>query len=102
MELILNPIRIDIADIRRDLYDLRVDLAIVNNRASLLPTHPIMPIPRIPPAPLPASFPRTMTELRTLLGGQLDECLTYYNLQLGGTAVVKKNRLAVHLGAALV
>ena len=88
-----------------ELRQIRNDVAIVNNRSSAHPSHPIMPVPRnaaLPAAVLPDAFPQTMAALRDMRNNELLICLNYYDLSTNGTTNEKKKRLAEHLGAMMV
>jgi hypothetical protein len=77
------------------------DIARVNNRASALGDHPLMPL-RIGANPVPNSFPVDLNSLRSMSSASLTQCLQYYGLAVGGSIKNKKLRLAGHIGALRV
>jgi hypothetical protein len=86
---------------QQQLQLLADDMARVNNRASALGDHPLMPL-RIGANPVPNSFPVDLNSLRNMSSASLTQCLQYYGLAVGGSIKDKKLRLAGHIGALRV
>jgi hypothetical protein len=89
------------AGIPQQLQLLADDIARVNNRASALGDHPLMPL-RIGANPVPNSFPVDLNSLRSMSSASLTQCLQYYGVAVGGSIKNKKLRLAGHIGALRV
>lgn len=92
-----NGLQNQILALQNQFNDMRTDISLVNNRASALGTHPLMPLRLV--GPVPAVFPATLTDLRHLTTASVDQLLVYYGLPNGGHLNVKRRRLAAHIGA---
>ena len=82
----------------QQIQQLADDIARVNNRASAMGDHPLIPL-RVGAIPVPISFPADLNSLRNMPNPSLTQCLQYYGLAVGGTVSAKRLRLAGHIGA---
>jgi hypothetical protein len=82
----------------QQIQQLADDIARVNNRASAMGDHPLIPL-RVGAIPVPISFPADLNSLRNMPNPSLTQCLQYYGLAVGGTVSAKRLRLARHIGA---
>jgi TolA-binding protein len=80
------------------IQQLADDIARVNNRASAMGDHPLIPL-RVGVIPVPISFPVDLNSLRNMPNPSLTQCLQYYGLAVGGSVSAKRLRLARHIGA---
>ena len=82
------------------LNNLENDVAVTYNRMSLRAHEAIKPLRGVNGI-VPPNFPATREELFQLSQAQCALLLRAYNLDIGGTVVARRNRLAVHIGLIL-
>lgn len=83
---------------QQQLQVMADDIARINNRASAMGDHPLIPL-RVGANPPPVLFPVDLDSLRNLTNPSLNQCLQYYGLGVVGSVRVKRQRLAGHIGA---
>jgi hypothetical protein len=88
------------ANMQATLANMQDDLALANNRGCSSVDHPLRPRQAAGPgpAPLPAHFPPTLSQLLGMSGAAINPFLVHYGLAAGGTLQAKRRRLASFLG----
>jgi hypothetical protein len=96
----LVNIQATLLDMQATLANMQDDLALTNNRGCSSVDHPLRPRQAAGPgpAPLPAHFPPTLSQLLGMSGAAINPFLVHYGLAVGGTLQVKRRRLASFLG----
>jgi hypothetical protein len=100
MPAAIQAIQATLVGIQATLANMQDDLALTNNRGCSSVDHPLRPRQAAGPgpAPLPAHFPPTLSQLLGMSGAAINPFLVHYGLTAGGTLQAKRRRLASFLG----
>ena len=88
--------------IQTQLHNFIVAISRARNGAGSSGLMPLMPVPDAGGNPPPAAFPHNLAALRNLSGPHTTILLNFYQLPISGSVIVKRRRLAAHIGATQI